>query len=69
MKIERQIKQARKVVNSLEFGTDAWEVAMQKVRELVEKQAEQKVESEFFSVDSGFHRTKLLSGRIIECQK
>ena len=69
MKIERQIKQARNVVNALEFGAYAWEAAMQKVRVLVEKQAEQKVDAEFFSVDSGFHRTKLLSGRVIECQK
>ena len=59
------IQTARAKVNSLTFGTPEWEAAMQVVRELVAKDMEGRKE-EFCSVDSGFHRTRLLNGRIIK---
>lgn len=35
--LEKEIKKARKVVNSLEFSTQEWESAMEVVRDLSEK--------------------------------
>lgn len=35
---DKALKQARAVVNTLKFGTQEWEEAMQVVRNLVEKQ-------------------------------
>jgi hypothetical protein len=66
MAIAKQIEQARKVVNSLQFGTQEWESAMQIVRDLVAKHDAQKPAQEFCSIDSGFHSTRLLSGRIVK---
>lgn len=60
-----QLKAARAKVNSLQFGTVAWEQAMQVVRDLVAKIAAAEGPQEFFSVDSGIHRTHLLNGRVI----
>ena len=60
-----QLKAARATVNSLEFGTDAWEAAMADVRRLVDQVNAVKPVEEFFSVDSGIHRTLLLNGRVI----
>ena len=65
MNLDKQMKIARKEVNSLEFGTEQWEAAMQVVRKLVAKQMEVLPSEEFCSVDSGFHRTRLVSGLII----
>ena len=59
-----QLKAARATVNSLEFGTDAWEAAMADVRRLVDQVNAAKPDEEFFSVDSGIHRTLLLNGRV-----
>jgi hypothetical protein len=60
-----QLKAARATVNSLEFGTDAWEAAMADVRRLVDQVNAAKPVEEFFSVDSGIHRTLLLNGRVL----
>jgi hypothetical protein len=60
-----QLKAARATVNSLEFGTDAWEAAMADVRRLVDQVNAAKPVEEFFSVDSGIHHTLLLNGRVI----
>jgi hypothetical protein len=60
-----QLKAARATVNSLEFGTDAWEAAMADVRRLVDQINTAKPVEEFFSVDSGNHRTLLLNGRVV----
>lgn len=65
MNLDKQMKIARKEVNSLEFGTVQWEAAMEVVRKLVAKQMEVLPAEEFCSVDSGFHRTRLVSGVII----
>ena len=63
--LQSQLKAARATVNTLEFGTDAWESAMVAVRSLVDQINAAKPVEEFFSVDSGIHRTLLLNGRVI----
>ncbi len=63
--LQSQLKAARAAVNALEFGTDAWESAMVAVRSLVDQINAAKPVEEFFSVDSGIHRTMLLDGRVI----
>jgi len=63
--LEAQLKIARKKVGKLIFGTSEWEAAMQIVRDLCEAIDSQRPQEEFCSVDSGFHRTRLNSGRII----
>lgn len=60
-----QIKTARAKVNALEFGTPEWEAAMQTVRELTAAFDAAQPKEEFCSLDSGIHRTRLLSGRVI----
>ena len=63
--LQSQLKAARATVNALEFGTDAWEAAMVVVRRLVEQHNACMANEEFFSLDSGVHRTLLLNGRVI----
>jgi hypothetical protein len=63
--LQAQLKAARAAVNTLEFGTDAWETAMAAVRHLIEQINTAKPVEEFCSIDSGIHRTCLLNGRII----
>jgi hypothetical protein len=63
--LQSQIKAARADVNALEFGTDAWEAAMAVVRGLVDQISAAKPAEEFCSIDSGIHRTRMLSGRVI----
>jgi hypothetical protein len=63
--LQSQLKAARAAVNALEFGTDAWEAAMVVVRSLVGQVNAAKPVQEFFSLDSGIHRTLLLNGRVI----
>jgi hypothetical protein len=63
--LQSQLKAARASVNTLEFGTDAWESAMTAVRSLVDQINAAKPVEEFFSVDSGIHRTLLLNGRVV----
>jgi hypothetical protein len=65
MTIAKKITAARKVVNTLSFGTPAWESAMQVVRDLVAEQSAQDTDTAFYSVDSGIHPTLLLNGQII----
>jgi hypothetical protein len=62
--IQAQLKTARVTVNSLDFGTDAWESAMATVRHLVQQISAANHAEEFCSIDSGIHRTRTLSGRI-----
>lgn len=61
----KTLKAARAAVNAETFGTPAWEAKMQIVRELVDAANTARPVEEFTSVDSGFHRTRLLDGRII----
>ena len=63
--LRSQLKAARATVNALEFGTDAWEAAMVVVRQLVDQHDAYLANEEFFSLDSGIHRTLLLNGRVI----
>ena len=63
--LQSQLKAARATVNALEFGTDAWEAAMVVVRRLADQINAAKPAEEFFSLDSGIHRTLLLNGRVI----
>ena len=63
--LRSQLKAARAAVNALEFGTDAWEAAMVVVRQLVDQHDAYLANEEFFSLDSGIHRTLLLNGRVI----
>jgi len=63
--LQSQLKIARATVNSLEFGTNEWEAAMVVVRNLVEQLNAYLANEEFFSLDSGIHRTLLLNGRVI----
>jgi len=63
--INAQLKAARAIVNSLEFGTDAWESAMADVRSLVGQTNAAKPVEEFCSIDSGIHRTRLSNGQVI----
>lgn len=56
---------ARNKVNALTFGTPEWESAMQDVRTLSSEVDASKPQEEFCSIDSGIHRTRLLSGRVI----
>lgn len=64
MSKQKELKAARAAVNGLEFGTDAWEVAMEKVRALVAEIAAAAPAEEFCSVDSGIHRTRYADGSI-----
>jgi hypothetical protein len=59
------LKKARIAVNAETFGTEAWESKMVVVRYLCDLIDSAKPKEEFCSVDSGFHRTRLSSGRII----
>ena len=59
------LSQARKNVNKQTFGTPAWEASMQIVRNMVAAELAAAPKQEYFSVDSGEHRTILLDGRII----
>lgn len=59
------LKIARAAVNAETFGTPAWEAKMQIVRDLVDAANAARPVEEFTSVDSGFHRTRLLDGRTI----
>lgn len=61
---QQQLKQARAVVNAQVFGTKEFEAAMDVVRALVEKMQADRPAEEFCSVDSGFHRTRQLNGRV-----
>jgi hypothetical protein len=63
--LQSQLEAARATVNALEFGTNAWKSAMVAVRNLVDRINAAKPVEEFFSVDSGTHRTLLLNGRVI----
>ena len=58
----KELQAARAEVNRHQFGTPAWEAAMQIVRDLV---SQVPVTGEFTSVDSGWHRTRLPNGRIV----
>ncbi len=60
-----KIENARKKVRALEFVTDAWENAMQVVRDLCAMHDSMNEPEEFCSIDSGFHRSRLTSGRIV----
>jgi hypothetical protein len=63
--MDKKLKAARDKVNSLKFGTPEWEAAMEVVRGLCAKIDAAKPREEFCSVDSGWHRTRLLNGRIV----
>jgi hypothetical protein len=65
MSLYAEIKAARAEVNKHEFGTNAWDLAMQEVRALTQRQMEEAEPEEYCSVDSGFHRTRTLDGRIV----
>lgn len=65
MTLEDQLKSARAKVNTEEFGTIAWENAMEIVRDICAKIDADRAPEEFCSVDSGIHRTRLTSGKII----
>ena len=56
---------ARAVVRDLTFGTDAWEAAMIEVRRLCAIVNAERPAEEFCSVDSGIHRTRTLTGKVI----
>ena len=66
MTTKTALKAARTKVNAETFGTEAWETAMEKVRELCAKlTSEMGLHAETFcSVDSGIHPTRLSDGRI-----
>lgn len=61
----KELKAARAAVNAETFGTPAWEAKMQIVRDLVEAADNNRPAEEFCSVDSGWHRTRQLDGRIV----
>jgi hypothetical protein len=63
--MKNELKNARAKVNGLKFGTPEWEAAMEVVRGIVAKIEAAKPREEFFSVDSGWHRTRLLDGRVV----
>jgi hypothetical protein len=64
MNKQQQLRKSREAVNREVFGTDAWELAMQVVRQLVDEINAESTE-EFCSIDSGVHRTRLFDGRVI----
>ncbi len=47
------------------YGTDAYEARFDDVRAITRKLSDLPSTEEFCSVDSGVHRTRLLSGRIV----
>lgn len=47
------------------YATDAYEARFDDVRAITRKLADLPSTEEFCSVDSGIHRTRLLSGRVI----
>lgn len=61
----KKLEAARQRVRELIFGTPEWEAAMAVVRELCAEIDAARPREEFFSLDSGFHRTRLPSGKII----
>ena len=67
--LQSQIKAAEAVVNAIDYSADGWEAewekAMVPVRQLRDQINAAKPVEEFFSVDSGIHRTLLLNGRVI----
>jgi hypothetical protein len=65
MSLHKRLENARQEVRRQTFGTDAWEAAMVTVRALCEQVNALRPPEEFCSVDSGVHRSRLLSGRIV----
>jgi hypothetical protein len=67
--LQSQIKAAEAVVNAIDYSVDGWEAewdkAMVPLRQLRDQINAAKPVEEFFSVDSGIHRTLLLNGRVI----
>ena len=63
--LNKKIRAARDNVRNYTFGTDEWEAAMEVVRGLCRELDAITPKEEFCSVDSGEHRTRLLSGKII----
>lgn len=63
MTISEKIKAARKTVNALEFGTDAWESAMQAVRAMVSEQAATSPAFEYTSIDGNVFLKQAADGR------
>lgn len=63
--MSKQIAAARAVVMQHKFGTPEWEAAMQIVRDLCAAEMAARAPEPFTSVDSGWHPTRLLDGRVI----
>ena len=67
--LQSQLKAAEAVVNAIDYSADGWEAkwdqAMASVRQLRKQINPAKLDQEFFSVDSGIHRTILPNGRVI----
>lgn len=64
-KLEAARAKANKAYDTFGFKSAQYEKAMKKVRSLVDEMNAKMQPEEFCSVDSGFHRTRLLSGRIV----
>jgi hypothetical protein len=67
--LHAQLEAARAVVNAIDYSAidwqQKWDDAMAPVRALTAQIDAAKPAEEFCSIDSGVHRTRLLSGRII----
>jgi len=57
---ETLLNEARKKVNAETFGTDAWESAMQIVRDLCQRINDAIPSEAFHSIDSGIHPTRYI---------
>lgn len=63
--MEKQLKAARAAVAKEAFGTPAFDAAIAKVRAITSKMMADAPKEEFCSIDSGVHRTRLASGKIV----
>ena len=64
MTIEQQIEAARAEVRKHQFGTAAYDAAFDAMRALTRAAAGTRNET-FCSVDSGWHQTRLLNGKVV----
>ncbi len=63
--LQEQLTAARLAVNAETFGTSKFDAAFEVCKELARQVDAAKPSEEFCSVDSGMHRTRQLSGKIV----
>lgn len=61
----KKLEAARSAVRAAKFGTPEFDAAFEAMRKITQAMVDAAPREEFCSVDSGVHRTRLASGKII----